>query len=529
MPSIATQIKNFEDAKAAQAIVPAPVNSANVPIPVADYPVNQAPYLRTPLPAASVQQPDMQRVWQAGTSPQSRISPLPPISNPVANASAASQSIVITRTSGILLKTNNQPNTKQDVLNLIAGTGVTLSADGQGGVTIVGSGGSTGDGLIHGDAIWETDSAYIRLRDEFISATGNVTGNGIGELGWQLSGNTGAFQISENHMGLHPLHLGEFTWTNSTTNNSTATQGIGNISLAVTGFGSGSDTEITAWPVLAFPSWKATFVWRFHRPGEIPANNAPNFGKKSIYIGLGNDVLPPQLGWTRPSIFIGARYDTDPTAPAISDSTIKLEAVQNSLPTGNTITRNNTQGTTFDTGITPVEDVYYRLDILCTAAGTVQMAINSATLHSFTLPKFVVTAGSASTAVRANNGEALLQFGTTGGNQVSHPFGPGTPVTVAGTGTILDGTFNTNQTFIGTQANDRISYLFGSTVALATPTGYTVTGYAGLLPIVMFGNDSQAAPATDNRVCVDYFSFVWNPGVGGGTGTADPTKSRYFI
>ena len=387
------------------------------------------------------------------------------------------------------------------------------------------------DGLIHGDAIWETDSAYVFFRDDFMSVTGNISGHGIGELGWELSGNVGGFSTPSNLKGLTVLNTGEFSWSNTTTNNSNPSQGIGALSLGTFNIGpSQPATDVMAWPLLAFPSWKATFIWRFHRTIEIPSGIAPNFSQKSIYIGLANNVDLPTNGWSRPPIFIGARYDTDTTAPAISDTTIKLESVQNALPTGSTPTRDNTQGTVFDTGITPAEDVYYRLDIICTVAGTVTMSINGAAPQTFTLPKIVITAGSANTAVRANNGEALLQFGTIGGLFVTHPFGPGVPVTVAGTGTspTLDGNYNTNQTYIASTINDRISYLFAPTVGLATPVGWTVTGFASLIPVILFGNDTQAAPVNDNMICIDYFSFVWNPGVGAGTGTPDPTKSRYF-
>lgn len=53
-------------------------------------------FLRTPLPASYVQQPDQQRSWQAwGVTPQSRVPPLPPASNAQAGAQAASQATVV--------------------------------------------------------------------------------------------------------------------------------------------------------------------------------------------------------------------------------------------------------------------------------------------------------------------------------------------------------------------------------------------------------------------------------------------------
>jgi hypothetical protein len=45
-----------------------------------------------------------------------------------------------------------------------------------------------------------------------------------------------------------------------------------------------------------------------------------------------------------------------------------------------------------------------------------------------------------------------------------------------------------------------------------------------------FGNTNQNPTPVANRngFWLDYFSFIWNPGVNGGTGTANANKSRYF-
>lgn len=389
------------------------------------------------------------------------------------------------------------------------------------------------DGLVHGDAIWETDPAYIYLRDEFLSGN-NAPGvtTPISSLGWMLSGNTGNFQASFYTTGIGPLHIGEFSWTNSGTNNSTSNQGIGNISLPL-----GTQTQpnlvTSTWALLGTPGWRATFIWRFHRStdgGQF--STGPNFLQKSVYIGFANNIAVPSGGWSRPPIFIGARFDTDATAPAISDATIKLEAVQNALPTGSTIARNNTQGTVVDTGVTPTEDTYYRLDMMCLTAGVVTMSLNGSAPSSFTIPQVTVNAGDAGTdSVSSKNGQASLVFGTTGGNAVNHPFGAGVSILVSGFtagNNALNGTFTTSQTFISINSNDRLDYALAGTIANNGPGGWSVKGYASLLPIFMYGNDSQAAPVTDTRICIDYFSFVWNPGVGAGTGTPDPTKSRYF-
>ena len=59
--------------------------------------------------------------------------------------------------------------------------------------------------------------------------------------------------------------------------------------------------------------------------------------------------------------------------------------------------------------------------------------------------------------------------------------------------------------------------------------GATLSGYPGLYPSVWMGNDSEASPTSDSmEMDVDKIRFVWNPGVGGGTATPNPTKDRYF-
>jgi hypothetical protein len=95
MPSIATQKQRFQEAIDSGTIVPAPADVPKPPIPVADYPPTPNSYSRGPLPAASIQQPDMQRIWQTGATPQVRLIPLAPISNPVVGASAQSQAIQV--------------------------------------------------------------------------------------------------------------------------------------------------------------------------------------------------------------------------------------------------------------------------------------------------------------------------------------------------------------------------------------------------------------------------------------------------
>src|SRR5258706_1046295 len=73
--------------------------------------------------------------------------------------------------------TSNQSNHAVTAIKQILATPPTVST-------------SVTDGLIHGDTIWELDSGYTLMRDEFVGGTA-VSGS-IGELGWILAGTGGS-------------------------------------------------------------------------------------------------------------------------------------------------------------------------------------------------------------------------------------------------------------------------------------------------------------------------------------------------
>ena len=71
-----------------------------IPAPTNAYPAAPNQYLRAPLPADQWQDPDAQRQFHAPAIPQTRISPLPANTNPVAGAQAASQALAIASSGG---------------------------------------------------------------------------------------------------------------------------------------------------------------------------------------------------------------------------------------------------------------------------------------------------------------------------------------------------------------------------------------------------------------------------------------------
>ena len=251
-----------------------------------------------------------------------------------------------------------------------------------------------------------------------------------------------------------------------------------------------------------------------------------SFLKKSVYVGLmGSSQALVDHAINRPALFIGARFDTDATSPAISDTTIHLEAVAN--PFSATNARNNTQGTVVDTGVTPSTDTYYRLEITCVAAGVFTMSLNGSTPSTFTIPAITYTAGAGSSVGgTAGNNSRILSMATTTPGPVE--FGAGEIITLAGfTGTLS--ALNGLQTVVSTRNSSNTFFVIKNSNSVSgAATGWTATGWPSVFPAFLFGNDSTAAPAINTMICCNFFTMVWNPGVGGGTGTPNPTKPRYF-
>lgn len=434
--------------------------------------------------------------------------------------------------SGVNIETNGTPNSNQALLNLIAGSNITLGASG-GNVTITGS--SISDGLIHGDPIWVNDSGYLSLRDDFIQGSGGGVSSGnpiIGQMNWTQGGTPGDVSYGN---GQDIFHIGEWTWTNSAVADDGTGAGQAGITFSFVNSG-GTPIDI-AWPLLSYAGWKMSYVFRFHRAQDtgLPSGgNSVNFNQKAFYCGIGMNIVR-HVGsagcWSRPPIFIGVRYDTDTTSPAISDSTFVLEAVQNAVPNGSAITRNNTQGTTVNTGVTPVDNTYYRLDISCITVGTIHMSFNGSSPSAFTVAPMTVNAGDpGSDGVAAHQNIAVVNLGSVGPNQVNSLFATGNPITIAGLtagNAALNGTWKTNFTGLGTTATGATFAAPGTgTIGNNGPGGWSITGYPSTSPIILFGNDTQASPAKDLRFCIDFFSFVANSGLSGAS--VDGTVARYF-
>lgn len=499
--------------------VVAPEVAANPPLARPSLP-GYNPLSVAPVPDILGTSPDWQRNFYRPGVSQSRISPLPPQSKISVGATAASQAEVITKIAGTDLQVNGVDNPVQDKLNL-TGSGVTYGP-GPGQVAIA----SGGDSVIHGSSFWESDPGYFLMRDDFFPGSGD-TGNagqiplGISSsvTGWMASGSTS----SSNYIMGAPPYLGEAMWVNDNVQNHVMTMWPAPVGSIMS-----SGQRMTAFfPLLDYPSWTASFVFKFDGFTNGSGTAAFSTSNCTFYVGLTGDFLPASQ--TRPNTFIGLRFDTDTNAPSIADAFFTLEIVNN-LQTSASFVRNNLQGTTVVTNVAPAEGVWHRLDITCTVAGKVTLTLDGSSTNTLTgtIPKTLITDPAGDAAAASFNKGATISWSNAHGNP---NFGTGSKINIAGIAdvgyTFLNGDWLA--TFAST--NPTIQFLTSASVGNGTLAAHawTLTGFPALMPFMTGGNDNTGVAPTQGSIAffLDYFSLLWNPGVAG-SGTPDPTKPRYW-
>ena len=414
---------------------------------------------------------------------------------------------VVKKGTTITLQTQNVSNQTQDKLNLKAGTNITLTPDPFGAVVIASTAG--GDGLIHGDPIWELDPAWTIFREDFNNPpsvpgpNANTTfGNG---MSWAIVTSGSYFQCMT---GGFPLN-GFIAMSNSANPSSTA--------FIEPSFGGSSGSN--GFPLLDYPGWKIVWIFQILRNNSAsPATFA--WSQVSNYVGLGNyaATTPNSTSSARPPYFLGLRYDTDTTTPSIGDNQFVFEYVSNFTTTP--LTRINTQGTTFSTGITVTEGKIYRFEMSCTTKGQIVCRLVDGTSSvSNTLTVSPLSFSDKQPTFSSSNG----QTGVNWASGTNLPIDIGTIVTISG-GSVSagNGTF-THQ--IPRGVTGELRFLNGATPT-GTDTGATTSFYPALRPFFSFGNDSAAAPTVNSKgMLLDYMSLIWNKGL---TGSAvSPTLARY--
>jgi hypothetical protein len=235
----------------------------------------------------------------------------------------------------------------------------------------------------------------------------------------------------------------------------------------------------------------------------------------------GNGVNP------RPPFFYGLRFDTDTTAPAIGDSTFHFEVVANPVFGS---TRNNTQGSTANTSIVPLEDVWYQFRMEMSAAGQIVMTLTGGGATFTSTFNNVPTLSSNSTNSQSitlvrNNGLGQISYaGQATAGTSNFVWGTGSIITISGE--ISKPFYNGTFTILYPQGNSTGAFFALAGASDLTPSsGVTITGYPVVMPYAGWGNDTQATPTTMS-LAIDFFSMVWNGGIAGIP--QNPNNSRYY-
>jgi hypothetical protein len=236
------------------------------------------------------------------------------------NKTVVQASANVAASTSILLETNGSPNPSQAVLNLIQGSGITLTTDSLGGVTILSL--AATDGLTHGTTPWEIDpSAFIWSEDFQTAPQGGglflTTQGPWGNTGWWFGNNTTPSNVGTSGWGsLYGQLGGSICWENP---------GTVHCGMLVP-FNVSTSTFFTngAMALAENPGWKATFIWKFDA-GINTTSTTFNAAKKAFYIGFSSSCVPaiyvnaatPGQS-SRPLSFVGLRYDTSTSQPTVT-------------------------------------------------------------------------------------------------------------------------------------------------------------------------------------------------------------------
>lgn len=375
-------------------------------------------------------------------------------------------------------------------------------------------------GYIAGSQFGEIDSGYIKLRDDFVMPSIDKSlplGTFTSEESWLgLDGSGGESQFFDSsafpNAGL--IFLGANAVINTT---SFLLPHL--ITTSVQQYG---------WPIFDYPGWKLVWIFGVSRKGAGSVPPAFDWSHVSAYIGLGS--WPGQTsntpGTPRPSFFAGLRYDSDATAPAISDNQFVFEYVAQTPVAAGAPVRNNTQGTVQATGITPVEGRFYRFEMTYSVDGQILYSLSDG-VTTFTSTLAIARKSLAPTAtVLVSNGIATY----TSPGVVEVPWAAGSKIVISGaTGTTA--TLNgTNVLMPANLQNSSAQWItavapFGS----QNLTNGTTAFYPALVPFVAFGNSSEAGPTAKTKgLLIDFFGFLWNKGIASPGAVPSGLLSRYF-
>jgi hypothetical protein len=219
----------------------------------------------------------------------------------------------------------------------------------------------------------------------------------------------------------------------------------------------------------------------------------------------------------------------------VGDTVYTFEATFNQQYS--TLVRHYAVGQQATTTLAPANDGWHRLDISCTASGSVTLTLDGSSTNTVTFTITQMTHSSTGNS-QVTNKLGLLSYTTgTSGTSGTPPVAPGTAVTLSGyTGgftSLNGGTFNIFWAHDGVS-----SFTFQATgisdIANASQTP-TVTFWPALVPIFGMGNDEfgnnstlPAPVAGYMRFWADAFLLSWNNAITGSTTAPTATNPRYW-
>lgn len=201
------------------------------------------------------------------------------------------------------------------------------------------------DGVEHGDQFdWWSDSGFVFVREDFDRGALSSIWPSISSLTGVASANDWAhFGTSSSHytFGGNPPHVGIFGWTQPATSS-----GFAGIMLNTVGdLGGATNVTFRTMALLENPGWKMSWVFTFPGTAGNGVNNAPDWSKKSFYLGLvgpGISAVHPSNGAmglgssARPDCFFGLRYDTSHVPESWGLNSVAANAGGNTVYTPNT-------------------------------------------------------------------------------------------------------------------------------------------------------------------------------------------------
>jgi hypothetical protein len=346
MPSINEAVKQNQSRIAnggnlVEAVTPAP----SVPAPGASAP----PIVSPGLPVRGVFTPNqiLATDFSEGTQAMRkganlRSAAFPPSATPSGVQKVAAAVTTIQQVAAaLLLKTNNAKNPDQNVLNILAGTGMTITVDAAGNVVFTST--ASGDGLVHGDPIWDVDSGVAFWRDDFYfgnAVAGTGGGNTLGELRWDsilASGGGGAFMNTIT--GFSP-HFGQIRFDSGTAAATCSSIFAPSGSLVDSGTTTGGVFS-SGLPLLDYPGWKMNWVFGFAPARAVTVTTKFPLVKVQFYCGLSCLAsVATAATWQpnningRPVFFTGLRFDSDPGANGGAGMSITSVAAGTGVYTG---------------------------------------------------------------------------------------------------------------------------------------------------------------------------------------------------